>query len=196
MKKLFLVILVIIGIGCLICCPYKSVDETSKAEESLPKEEQDLKSPMDTAKILTYIDKTYNVRVPYPSFFEVTDTSEAGTARFCYPNIMERKITLSMFVEPNVEGWTIKDAVDHLSDSTTTCMDSNEYFFIMYGKGKNGNRVCYVEKCFLVNDYWIDYTLFYRPEYEEKDGIEQLMTMVMKWEPFEKENHNFTNIGS
>ena len=188
MKKLFLVILVIIGIGCLICCPYKSVDETSKAEESLPKEEQDLKSPMDTAKILTYIDKTYNVRVPYPSFFEVTDTSEVGTARFCYPDIMERKIALTMFVEPNVEGWTIKDAVTHLSDSTTTCMDSNEYFFIMFGKlkGEEQGQGYYVEKCYLVNDYWIDYTLFYRPEFEGKDGIEQLMTMVMKWEPFGK----------
>ena len=70
MKKLFLVILVIIGIGCLICCPYKRAVETSKTEESFSKEEEDLKVPMDTAKILTYIDKTYNVRVPYPSFFE------------------------------------------------------------------------------------------------------------------------------
>ena len=190
MKKLFLVILVIIGIGCLICCPNKSVDETSKAEESLSIEEGDLKAQMDTAKILTYVDKTYNVSVPYPCFFEVFDTSRAGTAKFCYPNIMERKIALTMFVEPNVEGWTIKDAVEQLSDSTTTCMDSNEYFFIMYGKGGNDSRGCYVEKCFLVNDYWIDYTLFYRPEYEEKDGIEKLMAMVMKWEPFGKDNQN------
>ena len=159
-------------------------------EESPSKEEKDLKSPMDTAKILTYVDKTYNVSVPYPSFFVATDTCEAGTARFCYPSNLVRKMTLTMFVEPNVEGWTIKDAVEHLSDSTTTCMDSNEYFFIMYGKGKNGNRVCYVEKCFLVNDFWIDYTLFYRPEYEEKDGIEKLMAMVMKWEPFGKDNQN------
>jgi hypothetical protein len=184
MKKLFLVILVIIGIGCLICCPNKSVDETSMVEESPSKEEQDLKSPMDTAKILTYVDKTYNVRVPYPSYFVATDTSEAGTARFCYPGNLVRKMTLTMFVEPNVEGWTIKDAVEHLSDSTTICMDSNESFFIMYGKGENDSRDCYVEKCFLVNDYWIDYTLFYRPECEERDGMEKLMAMVMKWEPF------------
>lgn len=182
MKKLFLVILVIIGIGWLICCPYKSVEEAGKAEE--------LKSKMDTAKILTFVDKTYNVSVPYPGFFEVFDTSRAGTAKFCYPNIMERKITLTMFVEPNVEGWTIKDAVEHLSDSTTTCMDSNEYFFIMFGKENGDEPGYYVEKCFLVNDYWIDYTLFYRPMYAEMDGMEKLMAMVMKWEPFGKENQN------
>lgn len=40
MKKLFIVILVIIGIGCLICCPYKNVEETSEAEESLSEEEE------------------------------------------------------------------------------------------------------------------------------------------------------------
>ena len=186
MKKLFFVILVIIVLGWLFCSHYKSDIEARKAEESLSEEEEDLKSKMDTAKILTFIDKTYNVRVPYPSFFEVSDTSEAGTVRFYYPNISERKITLTMFVEPNVEGWTIKDAVEHLSDSTTTCMGSNEYFFIMFGEGKEGNRGYYVEKCYLVDDNWFDYTLFYKPEYEEKDGIEKLMEMVMKWEPFGK----------
>ena len=63
---------------------------------------------------------------------------------------MVRKMTLTMFVEPNVEGWTIKDAVEHLSDSTTICLDSNESFFILYSKGENDSRGCYVEKCFLV----------------------------------------------
>ena len=85
---------------------------------------------------------------------------------------------------------TIKDAVEHLSDSTTICMDSDENFFIMYGKENGGNRSCYMEKCFLVNDYWLDYTLFYRPEYEGKDGMERLMALVMKWEPFGKDNQN------
>ena len=179
-SKILIIVFVIWAFGMV----FWDRNKTEPSIALIDLQDGDLKSQMDTAKILTYVDKTCNVSVPYPSFFEVSDTSEAGTARFCYPNIMDRKITLTMFVETNVEGWSIKDAVEHLSDSTTTCLDSNKYFFIMVGKRKEGNRGCYVEKCFLVNDYWIDYTLFYKPEYEETDGIEKLMEMVMKWEPF------------
>ena len=144
-SKILIIVFVIWAFGMV----FWDRNKTEPSIALIDLQDGDLKSQMDTAKILTYVDKTCNVSVPYPSFFEVSDTSEAGTARFCYPNIMDRKITLTMFVETNVEGWSIKDAVEHLSDSTTTCLDSNKYFFIMVGKRKEGLNITKHEYIFV-----------------------------------------------
>jgi hypothetical protein len=167
MKKLFFIFLALLCLGW--------------ASNLLFNREDNVKEKLESPKMLTYIDKTYGVKVQYPDFFDASDTTEPGTARFHYINGNRRDISLVMFVEPNIKCWNIADAISNLSDSTTICMESTEDYYIMLGKLDNG-RGSYVEKCFLIDNTWVNYTLYYKPQYEEMMG--KLKEMIMKWEPF------------
>ena len=149
--------------------------------EVLDNDSPELKKKIDSARMLTYTDKTYDVTIPYPGFFDASDTTEAGSAHICYPSINDRKIALVMFVEPNIEGWNIKEAVEHLSDSANVCLVEEKDFFIMEGKLDKKGHSLFLEKCYLMDDKWIDYTVYYRAEH--KNAVGRLLDMVKEWKP-------------
>lgn len=174
MKKLFFVILVLFCLGWVVSILFNRENESGIVSTSF-------KDSIDCAQMLIYTDKTFHVTVPYPDFFDASDTTEPGTARFYYPNKKDSKVRLTMFVESNVEGWNIKEAVHHLSDSATRCLVSGEDYFILCGKMNASSS--YIEKCYLVDDVWIDYAVYYNNKYEE--DVRRLMEMIMKWNPFD-----------
>ena len=176
-----------IGIGLLIVVAIiigsmstRREDFTTRFEVGTKDNIIQIKHRIDTTEMKTYTDKVYGVKVQYPAFFNVLDTMEAGTARFSYPD-KEIGVRLSMFAEPNVEGWTVKEAVKHLTDSLTFCVKEGKDFFILKGTIGQESSGAYLEKCFLSGDNWIDYTLFYGTEYE--NAIERLKEMIRKWHP-------------
>ena len=173
MKKFFFIVLVLLCLGWGVSFLFNRENESEIVSETF-------RDSIDCAQMLTYTDKTFHVTVSYPDFFDASDTTKPGTARFYYPNKKDRKVTLTMFIEPNKEGWNIKEAVNHLSDSATICMEYDSNFFTMFGKMEFGS---YIEKCYLVNDVWIDYAVYYDKEHEEDVG--RLMEMIMKWNPFD-----------
>lgn len=135
-----------------------------------------LSAKIDSAKMKTYVDRRYGVKVPYPDFF-VADTSESGTARFTYLDTSQQiEVRMVMFVEPNVEGWSIKEAAEELSDSVTVCRNIGDDYFIMHGRAEGFH---YVEKCFLADGNWIDYAVYFR----NLDEVERLINIVHEWRP-------------
>lgn len=140
-----------------------------------------LKVRIDSAKMIEYTDKTYNVTVFYPDFFQDSDTTENGTARFNYPDDINREISLIMFVEPNVDGWSVKEAVKHLSDSLNHCVKEGDNYFIMSGQLDGSAQFLFLEKCFLIDNKWVDYTLYYHSQH--KEAIGRLVDLLMAWEP-------------
>lgn len=147
----------------------------------LDNDSTELKKRIDSAQLLTYTDKTYDVTIPYPDFFDASDTTEAGTAHICYPSFRDKEIILTMFVEPNIEGWNIKEAVEQLSDSANICLAEGKDFFIMEGKVDKKGHGLFLEKCYLLDDNWIDYTVYYRADH--KNAVGRLIDMVKEWEP-------------
>ena len=186
MKKFALGIGLLIVLGFIIGGIVNRCDPTTVTNEiDIEGNRIKLKYRIDTAKMETYTDKVYGVKVQYPAFFNVMDTTEAGTARFSYPD-KEIVVRLSMFVEPNVEGWTIEEAVNNMTDSYTRCVAKGKDFFIMQGTTPNATVGAYLEKCFLLDNKWIDYTLFYDTHYGI--ALERLMALIWDWHPYRKES--------
>ena len=176
-------LLCIITVCCVASCfinPNRYKRTWMSPENVRFRDVQQLKRQIDSVKIITYLDKTYNVIISYPDIFVATDTTP-GTARFRFPNDSVNEIALTMFVEPNIEGWNIKEAVQHLSDSLNTCIEEGKNYFIMTGKFSDNPSALFIEKCFLIDGNWIDYTLYYVSYYEE--ATERLADLVKKWEP-------------
>ena len=139
-----------------------------------------LKDRINAAQEKNYHDKTYNVTVPYLDCFDA-DTAEAGTARFEYRYDEKTHIRLVMFVEPNIEGWNIKDAVSNLAVGSERCLKETDNFFIMTGEMSDGAGYSFMEKCFLVADNWIDLAMYY-PTNKEND-VERFIEIVKNWNP-------------
>ena len=150
---------------------------------SVQEVEQQLKQRLDSAKWKTFIDKTYQVEVAYPDFFEA-DTAEAGSARFYYQDGKVNAVSITMFVEQNVEGWTIEEAVRELCDSVTTCLEKGQDYYILEGSIKDDSNCLFLEKCYLVGDKWFNLTIYYRTQY--KDVIGKLLESVKSWNPKKK----------
>jgi hypothetical protein len=179
MKKLAFLILILLCLGWAVSCPSQREEEREDTESTLSPE-VDLKNLIERAEMKTYRDADYDVEVCYPDFFVVCDTAEDGTARFYYPNENKKEISLIMFVEPNIEGWNIHEAVENLSDSMNICLEEGEDYFI-FSSQSIGTRMCILEKCFLIDDQWIDYTLYYHLKYSNDIG--RLVDMVKEWNP-------------
>ena len=141
-----------------------------------------LKQQINSATIKDYYDKTFGVGIVYPDIFKEFDTLEAGTARFFYPSKENKELSLFMFVEPNVEKWSIKDAIFNFTDSTTQCLMEGENFYLLTGELGDSPHVMYIEKCYLVGNNWIDLTLYYIPEY--KNAVERIVELVKNWNPY------------
>lgn len=175
MKKLLIAIILFVAILAYVSF-YKA---PSKAKDT-PICVLSLKERVDTARMITYVDSTYNVGLCYPSFFVIVDT-EPGTARFRYPSDSVNEIALTMFVEPNVEGWNIKDAVEHLTDSNCTCAKQGDDYYMMSGMFSDNPLALFYEKCFLIDGKWVNLTLYYLAEYETAIG--RLIDSVKCWNP-------------
>ena len=139
-----------------------------------------LKERLDSAEWNTFVDKTYQVGVIYPDFFKA-DTTEAGTARFYYLDGNEKAVCLTMFVEPNVEGWNIERATLELTDSCSTCLEKGKDYFIMEGTFKEDPNCLFFEKCYLIGDKWVDLAVYYRVRY--RDDIGKLFEIIKCWNP-------------
>ena len=145
------------------------------------RETQRLKQRIDSSEMKSYWDADYHVEVYYPDFFVVCDTAEEGTARIYYPSKQEQRIALMMFVEPNVEGWIIHEAIKNLSNSNNVCQEEGEDYYIMSGQLDQDPRARFFEKCYLINGMWINYTVYYLAE--DKDAIGRLIDTVKEWNP-------------
>ena len=165
---------------CLLSCgrPNKVYNPQGIETRS---ETQRLKQRIDSAVMKTYLDTDYLVEVSYPDFFVVCDTVEEGTARIYYPSKQEQRIALMMFVEPNVEGWIIHEAIKNLSNSNNVCQEEGEDYYIMSGQIDQEPRARFFEKCYLLNGLWINYTVYYFAE--DKDAIGRLIDTVKEWYP-------------
>lgn len=161
------------------CHRQKNVSE----QKSEPNLEQWLKS----AEWKTYVDKTYQVEVEYPDFFE-TDTVEAGTARFICFDGENKIVQISMFVEPNVEGRTIEEAAKELCDSFSTCLEVGKDYYIMEGCLKDAPNYLFLEKCYLIGDNWYNLTVYYHVKY--KDAIGRIQESVKGWNPKSRKGTN------
>ena len=139
-----------------------------------------LKEQIDAAKMRTYRDGENRVEVYYPDFF-VVGTAEPGTARFHYPDQQEHQISLVMFVEPNVEEWSISDAVKQLSDANNVCEEEGKDYYIISGRMAEEPNIRFCEKCYLMNGKWVDYSVYYLAE--DKEAVGRLIELVKDWNP-------------
>ncbi len=138
-----------------------------------------LKERIDGAGMRKFSIPEYGVSVDYPEFFEA-DTAEEATGRFYYVDKRGRRVvSLIVYVEPNVEGWTIKEAVNNLCDSLSVCQEQGENYYILEGSIDNRRTAKYVEKCFLKDRHWINQTLFY--DVSQKEAIGRLLGIVKEW---------------
>lgn len=172
MKRLFFTVYIII---CCISCDRPSM---AVRTDNSP---QQLKQRIDSAEMKSYWDKTNDVEVFYPDFFNCADTTEVGTARFHFPSEKEKELSLVYFVEPNVDGWSIHEAVENLSDSVNICEQEGKDFFIMSGQFSQEPRGLFLEKCYLIGGKWFNYTLYYLSSHESSIG--RLLDMVKEWNP-------------
>lgn len=178
MRRLFIYSLLVL---CVVSCWYINPDRYRCTYNSPENKRFRFEQRLKSADIRTYMDKDYNIEVSYPAFFAVCDTSEDGTARFYYPNEHIRNISLIMFVEPNIEGWTIHEAIGHLADSLNICKEEGTDYYIMEGRVNNDVRAQFYEKCYLLDGMWVNYTLYYAIEY--KSAIGRLFDIVKEWSP-------------
>ena len=139
---------------------------------------QQFHTKMESTKMLKYIDPEVNIKVLYPDFFDSADNTE-GSARFYYPDSLNWEISLTMYV--NGGRYCTKEAIEHFSNSFTTCLAKGDDFFILYGKVDENARTKFLEKYFLVDGKWIEYSLFYRTRLE--GGCTRLMSVIIDWDP-------------
>ena len=139
-----------------------------------------LKQMIDAAVMKTYTDGEYQVKVSYPDFFVMT-TAEPGTARFNYADEQKHVISMVMFVEPNVEGWSVAEAVKQIADFDNICEKQGKDYYIMSVQLSADPRACFYEKCYLMNGNWVDYAVYYLAE--DKEAVERLIKTVKDWNP-------------
>jgi hypothetical protein len=148
--------------------------------EESPEVAPGLKEQIDAAKMRTYRDGENRVEVSYPDFF-VVGTAEPGTARFHYPDQQEHQISMVMFVEPNVEEWSISDAVKNLSDANNVCEEEGKDYYIISGRMAEEPNIRFCEKCYLMNGKWVDYSVYYLAA--DKEAVGRLIETVKQWNP-------------
>lgn len=143
-----------------------------------------MKQQIDSVKIKTYIDKKYNVNIFYPSSFHMADTSKAGMAYFAN-SITDYKVSLRLIVDSINSNRDVEKAVAmDMADTTIICLEKgNDFYFV------KGNS--FYKKCYLIDNNWIRYILFYREECE--GAIDRLVGLIKEWDPrvkpYEKENY-------
>lgn len=177
MRKTTYLIMACCSVSILLSC--SSCKSNSSIKTNNAPKAMSLKDRINSAQEKSYHDKVYNVTVPYLDILDA-DTTETGTARFEY-RFEKAYIRLVMFVESNIEGWNIKEAVDNLAVGSERCLEETDKFFIMTGEMYEAPGYSFMEKCFLVGDKWIDFTIYYPTD--KADDVERFIDMVKKWNP-------------
>lgn len=175
MKKLFYIVLalfVVVALGS----QWRTRDWTSAFRNN----SEDLRRKIDDARLLTYTLKGCGASIAYPDFFEA-DTVEEDCARFTYKDEKVREVRLVVFVEPNVDSLTIKEAMIALSDTSTIWLEEGSDFFTLAGTLDERPGFSFIEKCFLVDGNWVDYAIFYETKYEW--AVRRLTDAVLGWHP-------------
>lgn len=146
-----------------------------------------LKEKLDSTEISVFcFNETPKFEVEYPECFTVeVDSEYIGSVRFLFDEGNVR-LTLSHFIEPNNEGWSIREAMDSLSRKDGLNKELGDGFYILEGTlNMEGKKVGTIEKCFLVEGFWINYTFFYYPA-TYKTSVMRIIEMIRKWEPHVK----------
>ena len=172
MKKILLFAIAIVVICWMNRNPGRKMYDGLNPAEKLEKR-------IESAEMKTYVDEKSNVKIPYPAFFNKEDTKD-GSPLFTYCDGETKVISMSLYVEVNHEGWDIEEAVEHLTDSNTICLEMCENYFVLAGK-MLGDNVFWLEKCYLINDQWMDYIVFFNPLYRR--ALKTLLEGVMDWNP-------------
>ncbi len=191
MKKLLLLIVVVaVGAELFLMVYQQSMEEKKVVVEDKVEVVEDkvvsfedkveaLKGRIDSAVMRTFVDEGTGAYVLYPDFFEA-DTMDEATGRFTYEDDATGSFwKLVMFVEPNVDGWDIQEAVDTLCDSNTTLVEQGDDFYLLSGRMKRHRNTYFLEKCFLINNLWYNCTIYYDVRCER--AAERLIEMVRKW---------------
>ena len=170
MRKLVYIIGGVVLISVLFTLFSKKRDVRDRLEELI-----------DTTNIETYRFEKEACQVNYPTCFKVS-SEDSNVVRFIMVIDNKTKIGLTCYVEPNVERWNVKEAVDSvLSDNRhfTFKYVGNNYYVLYEDIPDNG--MCSFEKTYLIANKWYSYTLYYQKTLEKQ--VERLMALVLAWHP-------------
>lgn len=141
-----------------------------------------LRKQINSAKIMEYHDRKSGAKLFYPDFFVIADTNEDSTICFYYPDEPKKELALEFFVTPNVDRWSIKEAISELTDSVTQCIKEDKDFFILSGEFDENYHITFIEKCYLIDDIWVDFTFYYLPKH--KPAVDRLIKLIKEWNPY------------
>lgn len=185
MKKLPILIVAV----CLFLVSYFSCQNQS--QKTLKPYAEVLKEKLDSADMKVFcFNEVPTFEVEYPECFTVeVDSDYIGSVRFHFDE-NDVRLTLTHFIEPNTEGWSLREAMDSLSRKDGLNKELGDGFYLLEGTlNMEGKKVGTIEKCFLVEGFWINYTFFYYPA-TYKTSVMQIIEMIRKWEPRFKKLEN------
>lgn len=173
MKKLFYIavaLFVVVALGSM----WRTRDWTSAFRDN----SETLRRKIDGARMVTYTLKGCGASIAYPDFFEA-DTVEDDCARFTFKDDKVREVRLVVFVEPNVDNLSVKEAMIALSDTSTVWLEEGSDFFTLAGTVDERPGFSFIEKCFLVDNKWVDFAIYYETKYEW--AVRRLADSVLAW---------------
>ena len=173
--NMLMVLLVVLLFGCR---GFFIIDDSNYLQYRDLRKIEFLKQLVDSAEIKYYIDKKYNVKIFYPDFMNIADTSKAGAAHF---KSSYSDMSFELSVDTNLFKSNVEKAVNYLvyiTDSATTCLDKGENSYLAKGKS-------FLQKGFLMDNNWIEYKMSYNKNHEEIIGW--LINLMKQWEP--REDH-------
>ena len=168
MRKLVYIIGGVVLISVLFALFSKKRDARDRLEDLI-----------DTMNIETYRFEKEVCQVNYPTCFKVS-SEDSNVVRFIMVIDNKTKIGLTCYVEPNVEGWNVKEAPDSLiKDSRKPIFKYVGHdYFVLY---EDNLGDCSFEKTYLIANKWYSYTLYYHKSLERQ--VECLMALVLAWHP-------------
>lgn len=141
-----------------------------------------LRKRINSAQMIEYYDRKSGSKLFFPDFFVITDTKEDSTVCFHYPDEPHKELMFEFFVTPNVDRWSIQDAISELTDSVTECIMEDKDFFILSGEFDASYHIMFIEKCYLIDDEWFDFTFYYLPKH--KPAVDRLIKLIKEWNPY------------
>lgn len=184
MKKLPILIVTV----CFFLVASFSCQNQNQNQQTLKPYAELLKEKLDSAEMKVFcFNEGPTFEVDYPECFTVEfDSNYIGSVRFSF-NENDVRLSLTHFIEPNTEGWSLREAMDSLSGEDSLNKELGDGFYMLEGTlNMEGKKVGTIEKCFLVGGYWINYTFFYYPA-TYKTSVMRIIEMIRKWEPRVKE---------
>lgn len=135
-----------------------------------------LKQKLESTKWKYYIDKKYDVWVPYPAFFDVVE-SEDGSARFDYKND-----TIRVQLYMSVCGLCAPKTEELIKIGNISPLECIEITSRHYINSEDCNGYTYLENSYGHEEYgWVTYELIY-PVGKEHE-VKVLIDMIKNWIP-------------